>query len=85
MSVVNDKDNNEMIPGAVHRSSGICLTAEEKPRKISARTSHRLKWGPFNPNEVRRIAQHFRKGEGRKEGKDEAGLTPAKSPNMSYK
>ena len=28
-SVANDKGDNEMILGAVHRSSGICLTAEE--------------------------------------------------------
>ena len=28
-SVANDKDDNEMISGAVHRSPGICLTAEE--------------------------------------------------------
>ena len=28
-SVANDKGDNEMIPGAVHRSPGICLTAEE--------------------------------------------------------
>ena len=32
-SVANDKDDNEMIPGAVHRSPGICLIAEENPRK----------------------------------------------------
>ena len=32
-SVVNDKDDNEMILGAVHRSLGICLTAEENSRK----------------------------------------------------
>ena len=32
-------------------------------------TSHLLKWGPFLPNEVGRIAQHVRKGEGRKEEK----------------
>ena len=36
-------------------------------------TSHRLKWGPFPPNEVGRIVQHIRKGEGRKEGKDGVG------------
>ena len=36
-------------------------------------TSHRLKWGPFPPNEVGRIAQHVRKGEGKKEGKDGVG------------
>ena len=32
-SVVNDKVDNEMNLGAVHRSPGICLTAEENPRK----------------------------------------------------
>ena len=29
MSVTNDKGDNEMFQGAVHRSPGICLTAEE--------------------------------------------------------
>ena len=32
-SDANDKVDNEMILGAVHRSPGICLTAEENPRK----------------------------------------------------
>ena len=32
-SVANDKSDNEMILGAVHRSPDICLTAEETPRK----------------------------------------------------
>ena len=32
-SVANDKGDNEMILGAVHRSPGICLTAEENSRK----------------------------------------------------
>ena len=32
-SVANDKGDNEMILGAVHRFPGICLTAEENPRK----------------------------------------------------
>ena len=32
-SVINDKCDNKMIPGAVHRSPGICLTAEENPGK----------------------------------------------------
>ena len=39
-SVANDKSDNEMIPGVVHRSPGMCLAAEEnpgKPRKTSAR------------------------------------------------
>ena len=32
-SVANDKGDNEMILGAVHRSPGNCLTPEENPRK----------------------------------------------------
>ena len=32
-SVTNDKGDNELILGAVHRSPGIFLTAEENPRK----------------------------------------------------
>jgi hypothetical protein len=31
-SVASDKGDNDMILGAVHRSPGICLTAEENPR-----------------------------------------------------
>ena len=37
-------------------------------------TSHRLKWDPFPPNEVSKIAQHFRKGERRKEERDGIGF-----------
>ena len=33
-------------------------------------TSHCLKWGPFPPNEVGRIAQHVTMGDRRKDGKD---------------
>ena len=32
-SVANDMGDNEMIPGAVHRSLGICLTPENNPGK----------------------------------------------------
>jgi hypothetical protein len=35
-SVAKDKSDNEMILGAVLRSPGICLTAEENPRKPRA-------------------------------------------------
>ena len=69
---LNDKADNETILGAVHRSPGICLTAEENPRK--PQLGDRLicglcdlKWDPFLPNGVGRIAQHVRKGEGRKQ------------------
>ena len=37
-------------------------------------TSRRLKWGPFPPNEVGRIAQYARKRVGRIEGKDVVGI-----------
>ena len=62
-----------MILGAVQSSPGISLTAEENPRK--PQLGERLKGlcdqsspqvGPFPPSEVGRIAQHIRKGEGRK-------------------
>ena len=33
MSVANDRGDNEMILGPVHRSAGICLKAEENHRK----------------------------------------------------
>ena len=36
--VANDKGDNEMIPGAVHRSPGIYVTAEEKTRKPPSRS-----------------------------------------------
>ena len=34
-SVANDKGDNEMILGNVHRSPGICLIAEETPENVS--------------------------------------------------
>ena len=43
-SVANDKGDNEMILGAVHRSPGFCLTAEENPRK--PQLGDRLMKGP---------------------------------------
>ena len=30
-TIASDKGDNETIPGAVHKSPGICLTAEENP------------------------------------------------------
>ena len=62
----------QVIISDLHRSAGIYFTAEEnsgKPSDEGCATSHRLKWGPLHPNEVDRIAQHVRKGEGRKEEK----------------
>ena len=69
---VVDKDDNETILGAVHRSSVICLTAEENSRKpkLGDRLMKGLchqsspQMGPFPSNEVGRIEQRARKGEG---------------------
>jgi hypothetical protein len=63
MSVANDKGDNEMILGPVHRSSGICFTTEENPRD---RLMKGLCDQSLPPNEVGRIAQQVRMGEGRK-------------------
>ena len=71
-----------MLPGVVQRSPGICLTAK-KNRKTSARrpsdegcvTSDRLKWDSLLPNELGRIAQHVRNGEGRKKRKGQGRPT----------
>ena len=52
--------SNDMIPGVVRRSHGILLTSR-RPYYESYTSSHRLKWNPFSPNEVRRIAQHVSK------------------------
>ena len=52
----NDR-GDDMIPGTVHRSPDIYLTAA---------ISHRLNWDPLPPNEVGRIAQCVRKGGGRR-------------------
>ena len=79
---VNDKGDDMMILRAVHKSLSICLTAEENPKKTSARrpsdegsaNSHNLKWGPILLNEVSRIAKHVSKGEGRKERNEKSGV-----------
>jgi hypothetical protein len=79
-----NKCDNEIIPGAIHRSRGVYLTVEEfilqlrkTPENLSyetvdqdSATSHSFKWDLLPPNEVVRIAQHVRNGEGSKEGKD---------------
>ena len=41
-SLSNDKGDNEMIPGAVHRSPAICLKAEENPGKHQLGISDKL-------------------------------------------
>ena len=69
----NDKGDNEVKSGAVHKFPSIYLAAEENSRKfrrLSAEgcvTSHCLKWGPFPPNDVSRVAQTVREEEGSKQ------------------
>ena len=51
---------------AMHRSPGICLTAEENPRKPqlgegAMRPVIASNGGPFPPKEVGRISKHVRK------------------------
>ena len=59
-----------MILGTVHNILAFALQLRKTPEHFSYEIiHHRLKWGPFSPNEVGRIAQHVSKGEGRKEGK----------------
>jgi hypothetical protein len=48
----------------------LAFTLARTPSNESFTTSHRARRGPLPPNEVDRIAQHVREGEGRKEGKD---------------
>ena len=77
-SVANDKGDNEMIPGTVHGSRGICLRAEENPGKpqLGDRLMKGLcdqslsQWDSFPPNEVGRSAQYVRMGERSMEGED---------------
>ena len=50
-SEANDKSDNEIIPGPVHRYPGICLTAKENPRKPQLEDRLMkvlcLKWSPM--------------------------------------
>ena len=77
--LANDKGDNEVKPGAMHRFPGIYLMAEENPGKsqlgdnlMKAVTSHCLKWGPLRYTDVGRIAQHNRYEE-EKEGRKRLG------------
>ena len=72
--LTNDTGDNEMILGAMHRTSGIYLKVEENPRNRSKENVWwRLcnqSWGPLPTNDINMIAQHIREGEGRKAEKD---------------
>ena len=78
-SVANDKGDNEMILGAVHRYPGICLTAEENPRKpqLGDRLMKRLKpviasnGVPFL--QIRSIESHSTSGREKEKNKERTG------------
>ena len=61
-SVANDKGDNEMLLGAVQRSLGICLTAEENPGKpqLGDRIMKGLCDQSSPPNDDGRISQYVR-------------------------
>jgi hypothetical protein len=67
------KEGEDIISGAVHRSPGIYLTAEEnlgksqlKDRLMKAVQYNIVKWNPFPSNKNGRITQHVMKAEKRK-------------------
>ena len=69
-SVASDKDDDQMIPGALYRSLGICLTAKQNPGKpqLGYRLMKAVRWGPLPLKEVGSIAQHMAEGmKGKKE------------------
>ena len=72
----NDKGDNEMIPKAVQRSLGICLTAVENMGKPS---DERAMWPVFASNgipsfQMRSVGLHCTSGREREgEGKDGGG------------
>ena len=76
-SVANDKDDNKMIPGGVHESPGICLTAEQNPQKTSARRPLKsvrpfiaLNRVPYL--QMKSVGSHCKSGR-QKEGNEEKG------------
>ena len=65
-SVANDKGDNEMILGTVHRSPGICLTVEENPQKTSARSQS-------DEGAVRPVGSHSTPGREKERIKEKTG------------
>ena len=74
---ISDESFNEVVPGALHISLGICLTAEENPEKpqLGDRMMKTVRpvivWNGVPYLQMRSVgSQHVRKGEGGKKGKD---------------
>ena len=73
-SITNDKGDNEMVPGTVHRSPDVCLTAEKNPGKpqlglclMKGLCDQSLPQFPFL--QMRSVGSHSMSG--RKEGGDD--------------
>jgi hypothetical protein len=82
----NDKGDNGMMPRAVRRSPDIYRTAEENFRKSQLGDCHEgCAWGLIPPNEVSRIAQPVRKGEGRGRWKGRMNSIIFRTPQTSLK
>ena len=78
--VTNDKGDNEIFLGAMHRSPGICLMAEKNPgeqlrgRLMKGLSHHSLPQMGFLSFKLGRLDRTaHEEGEGRKEGKDGMG------------
>ena len=69
----NDKGDNEMKTGAVHRSAGIYFMTEQNSRQPQLRDSLMKAVQPVIASINGRITQHIREAEGRKKGKDRVG------------
>ena len=59
----NNKDDNKLISGSLHRPCGIDLTAKENLSygtvDEDCATSHHLKWDSLHANELGRIALNY--------------------------
>ena len=74
-SVANDKGDNEMILGAVHRSPGICLTAEQNPIKPSDEGAVRpvIASNGVHFLQMRSVGSHSTSGREKEGNKERAG------------
>ena len=73
-SIANDK-SDEMILGAVHRSPGICLTAEENPRKIQLGDSLMKGLCDQSSPQMRSVGSHSTSGREKQGNKERLGVS----------
>ena len=79
-SVAKDKDDNEMIPGAVHRSPGIYLSAEENPGDRLIKAVRAVIASIGVPNlQIRLVGSHNTSGMEKGRNKERTGISRKKS------